>query len=64
MTAAMKLPENIKEYFRKQGEIGAAKRHANLTAEERSQIARKAAQERWAKATTKKGSEKKQRRDK
>jgi hypothetical protein len=45
----MKLPEKIREYFRKQGKIGAAKRKANLTPERRQEIARLAAQTRWKK---------------
>jgi hypothetical protein len=50
MLDAMKLPEDIREYFRKQGKIGAAKRKANLTPERRQEIARLAAETRWAKA--------------
>jgi hypothetical protein len=46
----MKLPENIKAFFQRQGRIGAAKRHANLTPERRREIARKAATTRWANA--------------
>lgn len=46
----MKLPEDIREYFAKQGRIGAAKRKANLTPERRQEIARLAAQTRWKKA--------------
>jgi hypothetical protein len=46
----MKLPENIQEFFRKHGSAGGKKRAANLSAEERSAIARKAVQTRWAKA--------------
>ena len=44
-----KLPEAALEFFRKQGRIGGAKRAANLTAEQRSDQARKAVQARWAK---------------
>ncbi len=44
-----KLPEAALEFFRKQGKIGGKKRAANLTAEERSEQARKAVQARWAK---------------
>jgi len=47
--SAMKLPDEIREYFRKQGEIGAAKRHASLTPERRREIAKKAIETRWAK---------------
>jgi hypothetical protein len=46
----MKLPEDIREYFAKQGRIGAAKRKANLTPERRQEIARLAAEARWKKA--------------
>jgi hypothetical protein len=49
MLDTMKLPEDIREYFRKQGKIGAAKRTANLTPERRQEIARLAAQTRWKK---------------
>ena len=45
----MKLPEHIREFFRRQGKIGAAKRHANLSPERRREIARQAIQARWAK---------------
>jgi hypothetical protein len=46
----MKLPEEIREYFRKQGAIGGKSRADNMTAEERSEASRKAVQARWAKA--------------
>jgi len=49
----VKLPEEIREYFRKQGATGGKTRAANLTAEERSEIARKAVQTRWANAQKK-----------
>ena len=61
MVDAMKLPENVKAYFQRQGKIGAAKRKEVLTPERRSEIARKAASTRWAsrakKASAKKGIE-------
>jgi len=44
----MKLPENIRELFRRQGSIGGKKRNASLSPEERSAIGRKAAEARWA----------------
>jgi hypothetical protein len=44
----MKLPEHIREYFRKQGRIGARKRAQSLTPEQRREIAQKAANSRWA----------------
>jgi hypothetical protein len=46
----MKLPENVLEYFRKQGKIGATKRAATLSPERRREIASLAAQARWKKA--------------
>ncbi|MGO9340179.1 MAG: hypothetical protein ACLPY1_22000 [Terracidiphilus sp.] len=48
MIVTMKLPENVKAYFQRQGKIGAAKRKELLTPERRSEIARTAAQARWA----------------
>lgn len=48
--AAMKLPDDVREFFSKQGKIGAAKRHASLTPERRREIARQAIATRWAKA--------------
>ncbi len=50
MSSAVQLPENVREFFRRQGKIGAAKRMTVLTPEQRQQIARNAAQQRWAKA--------------
>lgn len=47
--ALVRLPENIREYFRAQGKIGAAKRIKLQSPEQRSAIARNAAQTRWAK---------------
>lgn len=49
MIVTMKLPEYVKAYFQRQGRIGAAKRRELLTPERRSEIARIAAQARWAK---------------
>jgi hypothetical protein len=46
----MKLPDEIRAFFRKQGKIGAAKRHAGMTPERRSEVARLAAETRWARA--------------
>lgn len=43
----MKMPGEVREYFRRQGKIGAKKRHANLTPERRREIARAAARARW-----------------
>jgi hypothetical protein len=60
MTKRTKIPEAVLEYFRKQGSIGGKKRSESLTAEERSELARKAVQARWAKVkANRKGSEKK-----
>jgi hypothetical protein len=44
----MKLPDDVKEFFRRQGKIGAKKRTANLSPERRQEIARNAATARWA----------------
>ncbi len=48
MIVTMKLPENVRAYFQRQGKIGAAKRKELLTPERRSEIARQAANARWA----------------
>jgi len=56
----VKLPEEILEYFRKQGSEGGKKRAAKLSAGQRKEIALKAIQTRWAKAK-KKSSKKKTR---
>jgi hypothetical protein len=59
MSTENELPEAALEFFRQKGRIGGQRRAANLTAEQRSEQARKAVQVRWAKqaakATTKKG---------
>ncbi len=44
----MKLPHNVKEFFKRQGRIGAAKRHAALAPERRREIAQIAASTRWS----------------
>lgn len=46
----MKLPEEVREFFRKQGAVGGKARAENLTPGERSEAARKAVQSRWAKS--------------
>ena len=51
----MELPENVRAYFQKQGEIGAARRKESLTPERRSEIARGAATARWANQPRKTG---------
>jgi hypothetical protein len=50
----MKLPDDVREFFRRTGRIGAAKRHANLSPERRREIARLASETRWAKVKTSK----------
>jgi hypothetical protein len=45
----MKLPDEIREFFRKQGSIGGKKRNRALSPEQRQESARKAAQARWSK---------------
>ncbi|MGZ6423676.1 MAG: hypothetical protein ACXWSR_22295 [Bdellovibrionota bacterium] len=45
----MKLPDDIREFFRKQGTIGGKSRAKNMTADERSEASRTAVQARWAK---------------
>ena len=50
----MKLPEDVREFFRRKGASGGRKRAQNLSAEERRESARKAVQARWAKAKCKK----------
>jgi hypothetical protein len=48
-----KMPEDVRAYFARMGKRGGKKggsiRAANMTAEERSEAARKAVQARWAK---------------
>jgi hypothetical protein len=46
----MKLPESVREFFRRQGKIGATRRYKKLSPEHRSEVARIAAQARWSKA--------------
>lgn len=47
------MPEDVRAYFarmgKKGGKIGGSSRAANMTAEERSEAARKAVLARWAK---------------
>ena len=54
----MKLPDDIREFFRKQGKIGAAKRHANMSPERRKEVAQMAAATRWAKTKSKSATKK------
>jgi len=58
MSIRNKLPEAALEFFRKKGHIGGRRRAANLTAEQRSEQARKAVQARWAKQAAKAGKKK------
>ena len=51
----MKLPDEIREFSRKQGSIGGKKRKRVLSPEERTESARKAAQARWSKRANKQG---------
>jgi len=53
MVDTMKLPDNVRAYFQRQGKIGAAKRQEVVTPERRSEIARKAATTRWANSVKK-----------
>jgi hypothetical protein len=55
----MKLPEDVREFFRRTGKIGAEKRHAGMSPERRREVARMAANARWAKASSKKKARKK-----
>ena len=41
-------PEGVREYFAKFGKQGGKKRAANMTPEQRSEVARRASQARWA----------------
>jgi len=50
----MKLPEDVREFFRRTGKIGAEKRHAGMSPERRREVARMAANARWAKVKRKK----------
>jgi len=48
----MDIPDNVRDFFRKQGSIGGKRRMKRLSPQERTEIARKAAQSRWADKTT------------
>jgi hypothetical protein len=54
--SSKKLPEDVRAYFarmgRMGGKIGGSSRAAKMTAQERSEAARKAVQARWAKKKT------------
>jgi hypothetical protein len=45
-----KLPDEIREFFVKEGARGGKKRAKRLTAAQRKEIAKKAAQKRWGRA--------------
>jgi hypothetical protein len=49
----MKLPDEIRQFFQKQGAIGGKSRAKRLASEERREAARKAVQARWARAKKK-----------
>ena len=51
----MKLPEEIREMFRRQGRIGGRKRLEVISAERRREIAKNAANVRWRKLGRNKG---------
>jgi hypothetical protein len=46
----MKLPDEVREFFRRQGRIGGKKRLETISPERRREIARHAVETRWAKA--------------
>jgi hypothetical protein len=50
----MEMPDEVREFFRKQGSIGGKRRMRKLSPQERTEIARKAATSRWADGTAKK----------
>jgi hypothetical protein len=45
----MKLPDEIRKFFQRQGRIGAAKRYARMSPAQRQELAKRAAQSRWKK---------------
>ncbi len=49
----MKLPDDIREYFVRQGRIGGKKRNQNMSPERRSESAAIASRARWSKAKKK-----------
>jgi hypothetical protein len=58
MNKRVKLPKKALGFFRENGRIGGHRRTANLSAEERSEQARKAVQARWAKRATRESKKK------
>lgn len=53
----MKIPENVRAYFQRQGKLGAKRRMEMLSPERRSEIAKKAAEARWARQAKSEGKE-------
>jgi hypothetical protein len=51
----MKLPDEIREMFRRQGKLGAKKRLEVIPAERRREIAKNAAEARWQKVNREAG---------
>lgn len=49
----MKLPEDVKNYFKMQGSLGGKKSSARLTVDQRKERAKKAIMARWNKQKTK-----------
>ena len=49
----MKLPDDVRDYFVRQGRIGGQKRNENMSSERRSESAAIAARARWSKAKKK-----------
>jgi hypothetical protein len=49
MIKRSELPEEVLKFFQKTGRAGGLKRAASMSAEQRSEQARKAVQARWAK---------------
>jgi hypothetical protein len=58
----MKLPDEVREFFRRQGRIGGKTRAQNLTPEERSEGARRAVEARWARRKAEATGERKKKR--
>lgn len=52
----MALSKEAREYFAKEGRRGGKARLKTMTAEQRKEVARKAAQARWSKQKKEKGS--------
>jgi hypothetical protein len=50
----MKMPDDVREFFRKTGSVGGKARRDSLSPEQRRRIAKKAARARWAKSQAEK----------